>query len=434
MQGFISRREFVRASSGAAVAAGLGLAAAPARAQANDRIRIGCIGIGGRGTALQGELLAQPDVEIVAVADVRDDNRAAAIARAGGNATGYKDFRELLARDDVDAVAIATPPHWHALIGVYALKAGKDIYVEKPMGRYPAEIRALVKAAKEGNRITQVGTQIHAGENFHRVVEIVRSGVLGKITAARILITLNEAPGGCGKAPDSDPPPGVDWDMWLGPAPYVPFNPTRFTVHRYFKDYCGSWLTELGPHIGEPVFWALDLPAPRSALAVGGKFTIDDISDIPDTMDAIWEYPDLNVTYISNAANSYTYGFGAPPDGGRRLSVLFHGVNGTLAADYGANQIIAEGNRMDGAVLPDPTLPRSPGHMREFLDSVKSRQETTCNAQHHYGLHIAMALAHISYWTGRQVRWDDETGHIPGDPEADAIAQAPYREPWKLPA
>lgn len=439
MQDGVSRREFLKQSSTAAVAAGLGLSAAnPARSQtvsANEKIVLGFIGVAGRGRRVMEAFKQYPDVEIAAICDVYRPHLEQGIELAGGKARGYHDFRVLLAQKDLDAVVITTPPHWHALMFIYACQAGKDVYCEKPMCRYPAEARAMVKAARQNNRVTQIGTQIHAGSNYRRVVEIVRSGVLGKISCVRNILTLNEAPDGIGKEANTSPPEDLDWDMWLGPAPRVPFNWQRFKSghHRYFADYSGSWLREMGPHIVDLPFWALQLGPPKSAQAIGGKFVTDDISEIPDTMDVLWEFPGLNMTWMNTCANSYNFGYGQAPNRGRRLRIIFQGLNATLVSDYGTHEIISEGKAMEEVELPEPPEEEPTGHQREFLDSIKSRWQPSCNVEYHYPIAIALCLGQIALEKGRKLEWDDDKGRVIHHPQGAAIVKPKYRKPWKLP-
>ncbi len=432
----ISRREFLSKSSRLAAAAGLGLtvvkSTAVAQAAANEKVGLGFIGVGGRGMSLLTQFLKLGDIEVVAISDLVKSRLERAIARAGGKAKGYHNYEDLLADDNVDAVVIATPPHWHALLFVSACMAGKDVYCEKPMCRLPGEARAMVWAARKYKRVTQIGTQIHSTANYRRAAEIAQSGCLGKISCVRNFFTTNEAPKGVGKPADTEPPADVDWDRWLGPAPYVPFNPARFRVHRYFKDYVGSWLHEMGPHIVDLAFWGTKAGPPLSASAAGGKFVIDDISDIPDTLDVLWEFPDMIMTWHHTAGNSYNFGFGNPPNRGRRLSIRFQGLYGTLVADYGNLEVIPETPKKPPE-LPEPFLPESPGHQRQFIDCVRSRELPCCNVEYHYPVHIALNLGHISLWVGRKVRWDDKTGTIPDDKEANDMVWPKYREPWKLP-
>ncbi len=442
----ITRREFLKATSGAAVAVGLAgtatteATAAPSKAtrrvSASEKIVLGFVGVAGRGGGHLDWFGRHPDVAIGAICDVYQPHLESAIAKTGGKAKGYHDFRKLLEQKDLDAVVIATPPHWHPLVAIAACQAGKDVYCEKPMCRLPAEGRAMVRAVRATHRVTQVGTQIHAGENYRRVVEIVRSGMLGKITAARVICTMNDFPRGLGHPPDTEPPTGLDWEMWLGPAPKVPFNPMRFQdgLHRYFSDYVGSWLHELGPHIVDLPVWALGLGEPLAVSASGGKYAATDISTIPDTMDVLWEYPGLTMTWMQMSANSFNFGFGGPPDTGRRLGVLFHGTQGTLMVDYDSHQLIGEADRLKEVKLPSPSIAPSPGHEREFLDSVKSRQPPSCNFEAHLPLHTALNLGNVALKAGRKLHWDAAKGEVVGDREAQQLALPAYRSPWRLPA
>lgn len=434
----LTRREFLRSSGAVAALASAGVAPGPAaRAQvtASEKITLGFIGVAGRGRHLMDRFTAQADVEVAAVCDVYDAHLRVAVDKTGGKAAGYSDFRKLLERRDIDAVVIATPPHWHALTSIYALQAGKDVYCEKPLFLKPEEGRAMLKAARDNRRVTQVGTQVHSSDNFRRAVEIVRSGMLGKIAAVRVIVTMNEYPGGIGNPPDCDPPPGLDWDMWLGPAPEAPFNPARFEAgnHRYFRDYAGSWLLELGPHIVDLAWWAMQPDEPKAISAAGGRFVADDTGDIPDTLDVLWEFDGFTMSWIHTACNSFNFGFGAPPDTGRRLGVMFHGTQGTLMADYGSHQIVSEGDRLKDAVPPPPSIPSSVGHEREFLDGIKTRAQPSCSFEYHVPLGTALTLGQIAFESGRKLFWNSKESSIVGDPAARQLAKVSYRKPWSLP-
>ena len=435
----MSRRGFLKASGAAVVLTSAGIAATSeassaqaAPVQASDKITLGFIGIGGRGGGLLDEFLGNPDVRVGAVCDVYEPRLEAARAKAGEGCKTYHDFRKLLEQKDIDGVVIATPPHWHALISIAACQAGKDVYCEKPISRYPAECKAMLKAAVDNKRMTQVGTQIHAGDNFRRCVEIVRSGALGKISTVRVVCNMNECPG-APRVEDSGVPAGLDWDMWLGPAPKVPFNQTRFTTHRYFKDYVGSWLHELGPHIVDLGYWAMNPGAPKAVSASGGRYALDDMSDIPDTMDVLWEYEGFTMTWMHTTCNGYNFGFGGAPDGGRRLSVIFQGTNGTLIGDYGSLQIVSDGDKLKDFVAPEPSIPSSAGQDREFLDSIKSRKLPLCSFQYHEPMALALDLAHVSLYTGRKLHWDADAGKVVGDRAAEKMCTPKYRKPWALP-
>ena len=404
---------------------------------ANDKINLAIIGVGGRG---YGEHLGwfgrHDDVEIVAVCDVHEPYITRAVTKLGGKAKGYHDYRKLLEDDAIDAVVVCTPPQWHALISVDALIADKDVYCEKPMSRFPNEAKLMADAAQKYGRITQVGTQIHATENYHKCVDVVRSGTLGQITAISNFCTMNDNSEGLAAPPDSDPLPGLDWEGWLGPAPKTPFNIARFRdgMHRYFKDYVDSWLHELGPHIVDLPFWAANLGCPVKVSATGGRYATTSIADVPDTMHVVWEFenPDLVMTWTLLQQSSYTFGVGEPGNG-RKLGIVFHGKDATLSANYGVCEVRDKtGKLIEGAEYPQFTKP-SPGHEREFLDSVKSREECSCSFRAHLPLHMALNLAHIALETGRTLYFDADKWECTGDKDATKRMQPQYRAPYKLP-
>lgn len=436
----LTRREFLKTTGAAVALTSVGMSTVAAEPDAteskptppSEKITLGFIGIGGRGGSLLNDFTRHPDVQIGAVCDVYEPRLKDALAKAGPNAQSYADFHKLLEQKDIDAVIIATPPQWHALISIAACEAGKDVYCEKPMSRYPAECKAMLKAAVNNKRMTQVGTQIHAGENFRRVVEIVRSGVLGKISTVRVVCNMNEFPG-LARVEESSVPAGLDWDMWLGPAPKVPFNQARFDTHRYFNDYVGSWLHELGPHIVDLAYWAMNPGEPNAVSASGGRYALNDMSDIPDTLNVLWEYDDFTMTWMHTTCNGFNFGFGGPPDGGRRLCVMFHGTNGTLIGDYGSYQIISDGDRLKDFKAPAPSIASSPGQDREFLDSIKSRDLPMCSFEYHQPMALALDLAHVSLRAERKIHWDTKTHKVVGDAEAERMCSPNYRKPWALP-
>ena len=441
----VNRREFLEVSAGAALAVSLAAGCATTqtrpmslskhkgKATPSEKVVLGFIGVGGRGLGLMDDFMKHPDMEIAAICDLYPPNLEKAIGKTQGRAKGYRDFQKLLERKDLDAVVIATPPHWHPLVAVYACQAGKDVYCEKPMCLKPLEGRAMLNAAHQYNRITQIGTQIHAMENYHRVVEIVRSGMLGDISVVRTQLMLNEAPEGItGNPPDEAPPANLDWDMWCGPLPIMPYNRARFTLHRYFGELIGSWLHEMGPHILDLPFWALELGQPKAVTASGGKFATKDISTIPDTLEVVFEYEDFIMTWSNMCANSHGLAFQRGEGFQRRLGVSFHGVNGTLLSDYGTHELVSEGDRLKDVTPPEPYLPRSPGHQREFLDCVKSRKQCSCNFDYHYNVHVALNLGQLSYRLGRKVVWDARKVKVVGDREANQMLKLNYRKPWSL--
>ena len=267
-----SRRDFLAASSLAiAGAASSPVLAEPAKRKAgpNDTIRLGFIGLGGMGTGLLNIFRGFDDVQVAAVCDVYEPNREKAKELAGGKPESYKDFRQVIDRKDIDAVVVATPDHWHFIPTILACQSGKDVYCEKPLSFRIAEGRAMVDAAAKYKRVTQMGNLIHAGENYRRVVEIVRSGALGTIAKTRVWMAADRA--GLGKPADGEPPQGLDWDFWLGPAPKRDFNTNRFLFNwRYFWDTGGGILTDFCCHIVDLVHWAMEVDAPRPSAPPAG--------------------------------------------------------------------------------------------------------------------------------------------------------------------
>lgn len=447
----ITRRGFLKAGGAAGIGAGIGLhhlatgpailaAAGPGKATPGEKINLGFIGVAGRGTHHMDWFLKHEDTECAAVCDVYQPHLDAAVKKAeqmkGRNPKAYTDFRKLLEQDDIDAVCVGTPPHWHPLVTIYACQAGKDVYCEKPMCFSPIEAAAMVKAARANHRVTQVGTQIHATGNYHHVVEIVRSGVLGKISRVQCALCLNNAPDGIGNQPNTDPPPGLDWDMWCGPAPLIPFNQTIFESgrHRFMRELIGSWIHEMGPHIVDLPVWAMEMGAPRSASAQGGKFATQDISTIPDTLEATWDYGDFIMTWTNTCASSHGLQFNFGGKGiTRRLGISFQGVNGTLLSTYHDQELYIEGERINPEDVPKPPEHTWASHEREFLDAVKSREMCSCDVAYHARVHAPLNLANAAYYAGRKLNWDAEKMEVVGDPEGNALVQPNYRAPWKLP-
>jgi predicted dehydrogenase len=348
----------------------------------------------------------------------------------------YHDFREMLQQTDLDAVIIATPPHWHALQAIAACEAGKDIYLQKPMTRHLAESFAVRNAVQRHNRICQVGTQIHAGENYRRVVEFLGSGELGPVGAVRTFNVMNQGPHGVGHSTDSRPPHGMDWDFWCGPAPKRPFNPilaANAYNHGSWMDYSGGWTPGMAPHIIDLPVWAMNLAYPTRTNSAGGRFIVDDDGDAYDHHEVLWQYPNMTMTWMSSLTNSYGFDFQGEAGANRRLGVYFHGLNGTLYSDYSSYRIVPE---IDGITplnqLPK-SLPPSPGHEREWLDCIQSRQQPSCSVFYHIKVDVPIGLSLLSYRLGRSIQFDPATERIVGDAEADRLAVPDYRAPWKFP-
>ena len=434
-----SRRQFIKTSGAAAIAAPLIIQSTVLRGKGmapSDRINLGIIGCGGLGKANLNACVSQSNAVVTAACDVWKERLDPVVERFKSTCKGYTDFRELLLRKDLDAVIIATPAHWHAVIAIAAAEAGKDIYLQKPMTMHLDESLAVRNAVRKHNIICQIGTQIHASENYRRVVEIIRSGNLGAIATVRTFFVMNEAPNGIGLGNNTtNIPKGMDWEMWVGPARMQPFNPNLVKdayYHGFWMDFSGGWTPGMAPHIIDLPVWALDLGFPTEVSAAGGRFIIRDDGDAYDNHEVLIKYPNLTISWMSSLTNSYGFDFAREQKSQRRLGIYFHGVNGTLQTDYSNHLIYPEGNRMDGMQTPPVSVPPSPGHELEWLQCIKSRIQPSCNPAYHARVDIPIQLSTLSLKLGRSIRFDPVTEKIVGDEEATKLAIPQYRAPWKF--
>ena len=433
-----NRRQFLKIT-GAALATPMivpsSILGANGQTAPNSRLHIGLLGCGGMGRANLGECAKHPDVAVTAACDVWKARRDSVVEQFKDTCKPYADFREMLQAKDLDGVIIATPPHWHALQAIAACEAGKDLYLQKPMTLHLGESLAVRNAVKKHHRISQVGTQIHASDNYRRVVEFIRAGNLGRIGVARTFNVMNQGPQGVGHATETTAPEGLDWEMWCGPAARRPFNPILAADaynHGSWMDYSGGWTPGMAPHIIDLPVWALDLGFPLMTSSSGGRFTIQDDGDAYDHHEVLWRYPNLTLTWMSSLTNSYDFLMKSQaPE--RRLGIYFHGSNGTMYANYGMYRVLAEGSLMDGKEAPPPSLPSSPGHEREWLDCMKSRQQPTCSVFYHVKVDVPIVLSLLSLKLGRSIQFDPATESIVGDKKAARMAIPEYRRPWRFP-
>ena len=429
MHADITRRNFVKAGA-AAVATTL----ASSRAYgANDRIRAAFIGVGNRGGQLLEAARENADLDIVALCDVYKpylDKQAEAL---GGKVDTYGDFRHILDRTDIDAVFIATPDHWHALQTVMACDAHKDVFVEKPLAITVYEGRRMVEAARRNSRVVQVGTQRRSLEIYTQLRELIQRDTVGKITVARACRLSNMYPNGIGTAPDSEPPQDLDWDMWLGPRPWRPFNenihPYKF---RWWKDY-SSQIANWGVHYFDVIRWVLDEKAPVSVSAHGGKFAVNDARDIPDTMEAVFEFASGRllsfVQYEASGAALFPKG-----------EVELRGTLGIIHAGDRGFDILPEkgGQFQDAAPRMEPIQVKAePGnstaaHIRNFLDCVKSRAVPNADVEEGHLSTVFSHVANIALAMRARLDWDAETERFVDNDAANAMLHYEYRPPWKL--
>ncbi len=433
----LTRRQFFMSS-----AAGLsaGVAAVESRAWssprgANDTVRLGLIGCGPQGTGDLARCLKDPKAQAVALCDVDESRLGQAMKRIGGKLDTYKDFRRVLDRNDIDAVIVATPDHWHAIPALQALSSGKDIYLEKPVGHTIREGQLMVEAVRRHQRHVEVGLQQRSGTIFREAVELVQSGKIGKVSRVHCFNAWSLASGsGRGRSetlenlPDGPPPSGVDYDMWLGPAPKRPFNLNRFHWNYiYFWDYSGGMLLAWGVHLIDIVLWAMKAKAPRAVVTAGGKFAIQDPRETPDTAEMLFEFPDFVLTYSCRHATSFPAGSPRADHG-----IQFLGDQATLLVNRFGYQIVPEAEQGE-PVVSSKDLDNGAGrHQLGFIESVRSRQAPVCSIEDGHRSSTACQLANISYRTGRKILWNPEKEQIINDQEASRFLSKKYREPWSL--
>ena len=442
-----SRRQFIRGSSLAAVSLGLtGAREAAAQAKTaapSDRVRFGVIGCKGMGWADMRSALRTEGVECVALADVDQsvlDERAKDAAEAGGGATPklYRDYRKLLDDESIDAVVVGTPDHWHCLMLVDALAAGKHVYVEKPLANSIDEARAMLAAARRSSRIVQVGQWQRSAPQYQEALKTVRSGVLGNIRLVKVWAYqgwMKPIP----VQPDSAAPAGVDYDMWLGPAPKRPFNPNRFHFNfRWFWDYAGGLMTDWGVHEIDVALWVMDTKAPKSVMASGGKLAYpDDASETPDTLQAVFEYDGFNMLWEhATGIDGGNYG--------RTEGIAFIGNNGTAVVDRGGFELLPETAEVDGQrryrmEARPPFRPRDvealDRHTANFVEAIRRNDASILKCGIETGS-VAAVNAHmgnVAFKVGRKVYWDPASGSFKGDAEANALIAPAYHNGWKRP-
>jgi predicted dehydrogenase len=432
----LNRRQFIRRSSAATLAAVSSTApffrsARAAEPAASSKIRLGVIGCGGMGQVDLRDFLTNPEVDCPVVCDLDDERLAKGIEiceKAGRpRPETVKDFRRVLDRKDIDAVLVATPDHWHALPTVLACQAGKDVYVEKPLGKTIDEGRAMLEAAGRHHRVVQMGSQWSSCGHIIEAAEMVSSGKLGKVSLVRGWAYLDWLPT-VGHKPDGPPPAGVDYDLWLGPAPGRPFNPNRFHFNfRWFWDYAGGLMTDWGVHLINMQQMGMGLRPPTRVSSAGGKFIFDDDSETPDSQITLYEFPDYQMIWEHRAGlNNGLHG--------RSWGVQWSGTEGTIILNDSGYEIITERKRanLDSEKKPGTGDPH-PAHVRNFLDCVKSRKPPVLSLDKGHHVSTLAHLGNIAFRTGHKIVWDANAEKVSGDAEADVLVGCDYRAPWKLP-
>jgi len=458
----VTRRQFIGTTgkSAAGLAAGMTVSSALTTARAagaNEKFNVALIGCGGMGTNNLLFMLGTDQVNAVAVCDVDDSQSAKAAAksekRQGKKPKVVKDYRSVLDMKDVDLVIIGTPDHWHAIPMMNACAAGKDLYCEKPCAHNIREARIMLDTAKKYNRVVQIGTYQRSMAHIQEARDYIRSGKLGTISMTRTFIFDNESPLGMGQNPNEPVPQGVDYDMWLGPAPKHEFNRRRFhKTWRWYFDYAAGMVGDWNVHLQDITMWSMESRYPTAVSASGGHYVLQDDRDTPDTMQVIYEFPGCK-----NAPNGYVQTFcmrkasGKPWNRGG-YGMEFYGTNGYLFADRAMWKV--EGDEVNWKNKKDKTLrtesfEKQSGkstvfqygeHMKDFLAAVRSRQKPVASIDSHYYTVVACHLANVSYRVGRKIFWDhkkelcfmDRKLTVP-DVEANKYLTREYRKGYELP-
>jgi predicted dehydrogenase len=404
---------------------------------ANDKTRVGFIGMGKMGRSNLYFALHTENVEVPAVCDVFERNLDLAVDTtkkyAPSPAKAYKDFREILADKSIDAVCISTPDHWHAYMTVEACKAGKDVYVEKPISVTIDEGRKMVQAARKYNRVVQAGTMQRSALHFQQAAELVRSGQLGQVTFVRTWNYSNSSPEGHGNPPDTAPPATLDWDAWLGPAPAHPFNANRFGVDpddryystfRGFWDYAGGMMTDWGVHLLDIVQLAFDEKMPATVSGFGERFYTKDNLEVPDTLVVSYEYPGFLATYEDREANAqsmFGHGYG----------ILFSGTKGTLFVDRGGYQVVPEAGSPLQAAEVKASSSGNKEHWANFIESIRTRAKPTSDIEKCFRSTATCLLGNIAIRSKMRLDWDADRMMIVQE-EGRKWMSRPERAPWKI--
>jgi len=408
---------------------------------ANEKITLALIGGRNRGSDIALSSI-RDGAEIKTFCDIDDailEKVGAQITQAQGRKPQFeKDFRRVLDDPDIDAVLIGTPDHWHAYQTIAACQAGKDIYVEKPICKTIQEGQLMRDAARKYSRVVQVGTQRRSGIQFQTAVDYVASGKLGKICLMKAWMC--QVRKSIGNPPDQDPPPGVDYDMWLGPAPKRPFNPLRFHYNwRFFWDYCNSELGNQGIHMLDVALWAiaemkgLENNLPSKISGHGGIYWLDDAKEVPDTQTVTYDYGDFMLVWELQSFQDYH------PIEGTEGGTAFYGTDGSLVVTDEGWKVFGP----KGAVVEEYKTPRDASimgrqggasHTRNFLDAIKSRKRPNADIEIGRRSTVLCHLGNISYHLGRDVKFDIRTETFGNDEEANALLKKDYRSPWALPS
>lgn len=428
----VDRRQFLTASAASVIFVGGQQYRVALGAQAQERLRLAIIGVAGRSEAnIAG---VRDHANIIALCDV-DTNRAANARKAFPKASFDEDYRRVVERKDIDAVVISTPDHTHACIAAMAMRAGKHVYCEKPLTHSVHEVRTLIDLAARHRVVTQMGTQIHAGNNYRRVVEIIQANVLGSIR--RVQVWHNGRPSAGRLAPaGAMPPAGLNYDLWTGPAPMRPYHASHsHFAWRWWWEFGGGVLADMACHYMDLPHWALNLRQPIS-VAAEGRVTYKGDNNVPDIMQVDFRYPERGK--LPPVHLTWYHGVAGPDLGGKvtikgyTSGVLFEGEKGSLVANYGSFRLLPE-DRFKGFEAPKPTIPNSVGHHREWLQAIRGNGETTCNFAYSGALTETVLLGNVAYRAGARLEYNAKNGRVTNNvPAAAQYLQREYRKGWVL--
>jgi predicted dehydrogenase len=450
----MQRREFIKSSTAAVTTTAVSYNKILG---ANDRVRVGLIGCGGRGTQVAKLMLKVPNVEYNVLCDVFLPNAESAKAWAGASAKTFQDFRQVLDLKEVDAVHIAPPDHWHAIPSVMACAAGKDVYVEKPLAYSIKEGRAIVEAARKYNRVVQTGMQHRSAPHYKEVQDIIQSGKIGDVRFVRVWNYTNVTPYGISRVADAPVPDGLDWDLYLGPAPKVPYNRMRhLRAYRFFWDYSGGTITDFGTHRFDTVHQVMGVDTPKTITATGGRFSNKDMGEMPDVMQVTYEYPGFVMSYEALNMNGMGMGlrtpgmnyYGARHAAERPHGEAYHGTNGTILCDRIGYELFPEPTavrRKDGTQDGNNPIEgfrteakRVQGrdatdlHCANFIECVRSRQTPIAEPEIGHRSTTIAHLGNIAFKTGERLRWDGKKEDFVKQPEASNLLHRQPRKPWDL--
>ena len=429
----MNRRYFLMSSAAATASQVVRATPSP-----NDTVRVAVVGCGGRGNSHMGAWTSIPNVALGALVDVDDSHSERYIGTLQRKnlkpVPTFRDIRKVLDDKDIDAVSIATPNHWHTLQTIWACQAGKDVYVEKPCSHNVFESRQIVAAARKYDRIVQMGSQSRSSPALQEAVQKMRSGEFGEIYMARGLCF--KARNTIGKTPVEPVPPGVDYDMWTGPAPLRPFTKNRFHYNwHWFWDTGNGDLGNQGIHEVDIARWGLGVTHPTKVSAIGGKFMFDDDQETPNTLNCSWEFqvdgkPKMMEFGVRHWYSNHEAGIDAERPG-NTIGNMFYGSLGYVVVDNYNKYYSFMGKEQK----PGPTRTERDRHFENFIAGVRSRKREDLNAEIEEGAMscVLMHLANVSYRVGRTLHWDEKTWTVKNDPEANKMLSRAYRSPYVVP-